>query len=102
MSSRIIIGADERSLCEADESWIAQQIVGWKQDGAPICVVVKIDSNSQSMTLSSGDCPRGGGSGRWTPSPQQQEIIDLWNKHHLSGNDIKPGELIAFLKKVCK
>ena len=101
MSSRIIIGADERRLCDIDESWIAQQIVRRKQDGVPVCVIVKIELNGQTMTLSSGDCVRGGGGG-WTPSSQQQEIIDLWNKHHLGEDEIKPGELIAFLKQVCK
>ncbi len=101
MSNRIIIGTEEHNLCEIDESWIAQQIVRRKQDDAPVCVLVKIESNGQTMTLPSGDCP-GGGGGKWTPSPQQQEIINLWNKHKLGESDIRPGNLVAFLKQVCK
>lgn len=49
MSSRIIIGANERSLCEIDESWIVQQIVRRKQDGTPVCVVIKIDMNGHKL-----------------------------------------------------
>lgn len=102
MSSRITIGTDDRSLCDIDESWIAQQILRRRQNGAPVCIVVKIESNGQSMTLASAGCARGGGNGSWIPSPQQQQIINLWNRHNLGANDIKPGELIAFLKQVCK
>jgi hypothetical protein len=101
MSSRIIIGTEERNLCQIDESWIAQQIVRRKQAGAPVCVMVKIDVGGLNFTLTSGDCPVGGNS-QWTPSPQQQHVIDLWNMHELGQSDINPGELIAFLKQVCK
>lgn len=102
MTNRIIIGTEDHDLHDIDESWIAQQIVRRKQAGVPVCVVVKLDSNGLNLTLASGDCSSSGGGGRWTPSPQQQYVIDLWNKHNLSQSDINPGELIAFLKQVCK
>lgn len=98
MSIKVKIGMNERDINEMEPNWIPEQIVRRKQDGVPVCVVVKIKSNGLDMSLASGGCPTGGG-GR-APNPQEIQIFDLWEKLHLKEIDISPGNLIAFLKKI--
>jgi len=100
MTTRVIIGTDERDINDIEPNWIAEQIVRRKEGGVPVCVVVKIKSNGLDMSLASGGCHSGGGGGGRAPNPQESEIFELWEKMHLKGSDISQGNLIAFLKKI--
>lgn len=99
MTIKVKIGTNERDISEMEPNWISEQIVRRKQDGVPVCVVVKIESNGLDMSLASGGCPTGGGGGR-APNPQETKIFDLWEKLHLKETDISPGNLIAFLEQM--
>lgn len=100
MGITVTIGTSERDVKEIEPNWITEQIVRRKQDGVPVCVIVKIKTNGLDMVLASGDCPSGGGPGGRPPTQQEREIFALWEKLHLKQGDISPGNLIAFLKQV--
>lgn len=93
------IGALERSLENADPSWINQQVNGLKRDGHTICVLVKINEGPIQMTLATPTCAVGGGGGR-PPNALEQRIFDLWRKHHLDQIDITGGFVVSFLNEL--
>lgn len=93
------IGALERSLENADPSWINQQVNGLKHDGHTICVLIKINEGPVQMTLATQDCAVGGGRGR-PPNALEQRILDLWRKHHLDQTDITGGFVVSFLNEL--
>ena len=95
---KIKIGSEERNKEDVDSNWINQQINRRREDG-PVCVRVTIKNNGINMILSSGECPRNGGSRR-PPRPREKEIFDLWDKHGLNEVDFPSGHLVAFMKQL--
>lgn len=93
------IGINERDLHKASESWINQQINRRREDGQSVCVQVIIREGEINISLSTPDCP-GGGGGTRPPSAQEQEIFDLWDKRGLNKDDFHGGNLVAFLKQM--
>ena len=93
------IGALERSLENADPSWINQQVNGLKRDGHTICVLVKIGEGPIQMTLATPTCAVDGRGGR-PPNALEQRIFDLWRKHHLDQRDITGGFVVSFLNEL--
>ena len=94
---KIKIGPNERELEDADESWINREINRLRKGGKPVCVRVRIRTDSLNFTLATPGC--GGRRGRG-PEPQEQEIFDLWKKRGLTQPDFTGGQLVAFLKQL--
>ena len=92
----IRIGAEEKELSSANESWINQTING---ANAPVCVQVAITQPGVGMILSTPTCAVGGGGGR-PPNDLERFIFELWAKRGLNRPDFDGGNLIAFLKQV--
>lgn len=91
------IGSEERQ-CPVDPNWVNQQIKGRKADGSTPCVRVTIKTDDVDVVLTSKACGSIGGGGR-APRPPEQELLDLWKKHHLDDADFAGGNLVAFLKQ---
>ena len=94
----IHIGNDSRSLEDADEAWIAQQITNRRQEGLSVCVRVTIHTATLQISLTTPDC--GPGVGGRAPRPDEAAVIDLWEKHKLTSTDFAGGHVIAFLKQL--
>jgi hypothetical protein len=82
-----------------DESTIAQQVNRRRDEGAPVCVQVRIEEGDLYMVLSSPQCSGGGGGGR-PPNPREKRVFDLWDKLGLSGKSFAGGHVVAFLHQV--
>lgn len=93
------IGSSEQRLEGLDESWLQQQIGRRRRDGESVCVRVEIDDSPINIILSTAGCASGGGSSR-TLTAQEQKVLDLWFKHHLSEPEFQGAELIAFLHQL--
>lgn len=93
----IRIGAEEKELSSANESWINQAING---ANAPVCVQVSIQQPSVQMVLATPTCARGVG-GR-APNELEAFIFELWDKRGLNRPDFHGGNLISFLAQVPK
>ena len=100
MSGTIHIGDSHRSIDDATQQWVTEQINRRRQAGEAICIRVSIQKNSVDVALASADCP-GGGGGRRQLTTDETAIIDEWNRRGLNGSDISPGRLVAFLNHVC-
>lgn len=100
--STIRIGIDERDLRDADTQWITQEIVGRRQDGQDVCVLVRINEPGANLPLSTPACRVGGGGGGGGRPPNALEtaIFDLWEKRGLNSGNVEPGEVIAFVRHV--
>jgi len=96
--STITIGNIVRNLDEVDEGWLNQQINSRRSEGERLCIEVHIKTAYLDLLLPTRDCPRGRG-GR-TPTPQEQEIINLWNRLHLSEAHFTGGNIIAFRRQL--
>jgi hypothetical protein len=88
----------ERNLNEADERWINQQINRRRDNDEPVCVRVRIKDGYLDLLLATPSC--GGGSGGRAPNVQEQQIINLWDKHGLFNSNFNGGNLVAFLKQL--
>lgn len=96
---KIKIGPIEKDLQDAHESWINQEINQLRKAGQPVCVRVRIQTDSLNFTLATPGC--GGGGGR-RPEPSEQKIFDLWKKHGLNEGNFPGGQLVAFIKQLQK
>lgn len=94
---KIKIGPIEKDLEDANESWINQEIGRLRKSGQPVCVRLRIQTDSLDFTLATPGC--GGGRGR-RPKPSEQKIFDLWKKRGLTEPDFTGGNLVAFLKQL--
>ncbi|HXI73202.1 MAG TPA: hypothetical protein VNN22_22925 [Verrucomicrobiae bacterium] len=97
--SKIRIGDSEKSLDEASESWIVNQVNGRAHDGQAVCVQIVLKDDGVDMILSTPQCGGGGGGGR-PPNHKELEILELWNHRHLNQQKWEVGNLIAFLKQL--
>lgn len=89
----------EQQLQSLDEGWLNQQVNRRRRDGESVCVRVEIDEPPLSITLATAECVSGGGFSR-ALTREEQAVLDLWRKHHLSELEFHPGDLIAFLKQL--
>ena len=97
----IRIGSETRSLADASESWINQQINRRKADGNNICVEVQVRGSGVDLRLATPGCGSGGGGGR-SPNSNEQSIFKLWSDRGLNSSDFTGGNLIAFLRQLGK
>ena len=97
----ITIGSSSRTIQEADESWINQNVNGRRRDGVAVCVQVRLQDNGADMVLTTPACPSGIGGGR-PPNTLEQRIFDLWNKLGLNTPGFSGGNVVAFLHQLKK
>jgi hypothetical protein len=97
----IRIAGIEKSLQDADQSWVMQQIDRRRADGQIICVQVTIHSPGIDMILSTPTCAGHGGGGR-APNKHERAIFDLWDKHHLNQVNFTGGSVCSFLDQLSR
>ncbi len=95
---QIQIGTAERSLNDASESWINEQINRRKADGLTVCIRVKLKTDGLFMVLTTPSCSQGGGDR--SPNHRESAVLDLWDKMHMNSDNFASGNLVAFLKQV--
>jgi hypothetical protein len=95
----VVIGATERPVEQADQSWINEQINRRRNGGDSVCVRVRIEQNDLNMVLSTPNCGGGSGGGR-APTERERRIFDLWEQRGLNRPHFTGGEVIAFLRQL--
>jgi len=91
----------ERTIEEASESWINEQINRRREDRHTVCVRVRITEPPVDMILATPGCG-GGGSGGRSPNQQERRVFELWVDRHLNEAAFTGGNLIAFLRQLEK
>ena len=99
MGVRIVIGSSERNINNIDPNWINEQVNRRRNEGVPACVRIIIEEGDINLSLATSDCPSSDGVRR-TLTGSENEVLDLWNKLHLSETDFSSGNLVAFLKQL--
>lgn len=98
--SYVQIGSERRSLSDATQQWIAEQVHRRSQAGQGTCVQVSIQESNVNVAFQVGDC---GGSSIGSPrvlSAEEQKVVDLWNQRGLDSGRLDLGRLIAFLQQI--
>jgi hypothetical protein len=96
---RVRIGNEERTIEEADESWINQQINRRRAAGELVCVTVRVELEGINVVLRTPSCPSTGGGGR-PPTPRERDIFELWERRGLNDPAFTGGNLVAFLRQL--
>ena len=97
----ITVNINGQAREDIDPSWIAQRVEGLRRDKQSVCVTVLVNAAGIDLRLAAGDCPQGSG-GR-LPSPQERELIDMWNDCAPTlGPAFPPGKLIECLKRLVR
>ncbi|TVT47100.1 MAG: hypothetical protein FHK82_18215 [Sedimenticola thiotaurini] len=99
MASKIIIGSSERDINNIEPNWINEQINRRRNEGVPVCVRIIIEKGDINISLATSDCPSSAGIRR-TLTGAENEILNLWNRLHLSETNFSSGNLVAFLKQL--
>jgi hypothetical protein len=94
----IQIGNDSRSLEDADESWMIQQVNNRQREELPFCIRVSIQTSTLQISLTTPGC--GPGTGGRKPRPDEAEVIQLWERQKLTSDDFSGGNLVAFVKQL--
>jgi hypothetical protein len=97
----VYVGNDQRSLEDADEHWITQQVNRRRADELPVCVRIEIRVDGANLTLATPACQSFGGGGR-PPNVLERRIFDLWEKLHLNMLNFSAGNVVAFLKQLSR
>ena len=95
----IRIGEETRSIADASESWIAQQVNRRRADGQNVCVEVSINTLGLNIRLATPGCMAGVGGGR-PPTANERAVFELWAKRGLDSSNFTGGNLIAFLHQL--
>ena len=98
----IRIGGETRTLADATESWVTQQINRRRQDGQSVCVEVLIRGSGVDLRLATLGCGASGGGGGRPPNSNEQDIFTLWNDRGMNSSNFTGGNLVAFLKQLRK
>lgn len=99
--NNIKIGNEQRPLADADAQWITQQINGRRKDGLVVCVVVEITAGEIDVRFATPTCGGRGGGGRRLTT-REQDVLDLWQQHHLNDEKFSPGDVVAFVRQVLR
>lgn len=95
----IKIGNEQKSLDDASEHWISDQLHRRRSDGANTCVQVFLKTDSIDIVLSTPQCQGRGGGGRQA-TPKEEDLFDLWAKRGLNDPSFNAGNVMAFLNQV--
>lgn len=92
----IRIGDSERTMRDATEGWITEQVRRQRTNGNVVCVQVTVKTDDLDLVAATVNCPRIGGSRQ--PRPHEARIFELWHDRGMDDPKFGPGNLIAFLK----
>ena len=87
-----------RQVPITDEAAINEQVNRRRDDGAAICVHVRITGDGIDLPLGTPGC--GGGGGGRQLSEREQRLVDLWRRHGLSDDQFAGGNVVAFLQQL--
>src|SRR4051794_19469206 len=99
MPITVTIANESKSLDEATERWIADQLRESERTGSAGCVRVMVQEGGLNMNLSTPSCGSVPGGSRQA-TPQEQEIFNLWNARGLDKASFSAGNVNAFLKQL--
>ena len=88
------------SVREVEESRILGMISALRREGQPVCVLVTVEQYPVDLLLPAGACTGMSNGVRRPLKPEEQRIIEVWERHKLNRADFHEGELIAFLKQL--
>lgn len=95
----ITIAAETRSLDQAEEAWITQQINRRKRDGLDVCVAISLKATDVDLRFATPSCGGSGGGAR-PLSARERRIVELWVSHRLDTSEFSGGEVVSFLKQL--
>jgi hypothetical protein len=95
----VTIGAVEATIDQADQGWINQQINRRREDGANVCVRVRIEEPDVSLMLSTPTCGSGAGGSR-ALTTRESRIVELWRDRGLTERTFASGSVVAFLQQL--
>ena len=81
-----------------DAAEINQQVNRRRDDGAAICVHVRIEANGINLSFGTPGC--GGGGGRQQLSEREQRVLESWRRHGLLDYKFSGGNVVAFLQEL--
>lgn len=96
------IGTTSRNfnnIGEIDENWITRQIADLRNNTILPCIRVSIEEGSVNLFLATQGCASSGGGSR-LPNREESRIFDLWREMKLDGENLQPGILVAFFKRI--
>jgi hypothetical protein len=94
----ITLTINGKQVPAGDEAAINEQINRRRDDGAAICVHVRITGDGIDLSLGTPGCG-GGGGGRQLSEPEQR-LVDLWRRQGLSEDKFSGGNVVAFLQQL--
>src|SRR5947208_17118177 len=83
---------------EFDDGRIVRLIAELRGSGQSVCVLVTVEEYPVDLLLPAGACMGVSGSRRQL-RPEEQRIVEVWERHKLNKVDFSEGELVAFLKQ---
>jgi len=99
--STVKIGGTERLLRDADAPWIRQAVEASERIAELPCVRVFIQTGNVSLNLQTPNCGGGEtGGGDQPPSPEEEEILSLWNQEGLSSARFTARQVTNFVDSV--
>jgi hypothetical protein len=99
--STVKIGGTERLLRDADAPWIRQAVEASDRIGELPCVRVFIQTGNVNLNLQTPNCGGGRtGGGDQPPSPEEEEILSLWNMEGLSSAPFTARQVTNFVDRV--
>jgi hypothetical protein len=93
------IGESLRTLNDASDSWVTQQLDGRRADGVQVCACVEIDRSDISLRLTTAACPKYHGAARQL-TDREARAVELWCRYGLDKAEPHPHALIAFLQQL--
>jgi hypothetical protein len=100
MTSTVKIGGTERLLRDADAPWIRQAVEASTRIGALPCVRVFIQTGNVDLNLQTPNCGGETQGGGQPPSPEEEEILSLWNMEGLSSAPFTARQVTNFVDHV--
>ena len=96
MTVTLTINGKQIAITDAAE--INQQVNRRRDDGAAICVHMRIEANGIDLSFGTPGC--GGGRGGRQLSEREQRILDAWRRHGLLNDKFSGGNVVAFLQEL--
>lgn len=94
----VTLTINDEQVPVTDEAAINEQVNRRRDDGAAICVRVRITGDGIDLRLGTPGC--GGRGGGRQLSEREQRIVDLWRHHGLSDGRFSGGNVVAFLQQL--
>ena len=99
MQATLRIGNETRTLADANENWIGEQIRRRRTDGQDICIELAIQSERINVRLATPGCGTGGRGGR-RANHYELNVIELWDGGKLNSREFSPDSVSSMIKRV--